>query len=78
MAGIVSNILQILTWIGLDTDRKRNDVTTDLLYPNSLVHLNNKNDNGIIAACTSYTKLTVNLRFSSSRVQQKRLISLLY
>ena len=78
MAGIVPDIVQILTWIGLDTARKRNGVTEDLLHPDGLVHLNNENAEGIKSACTSYTKFTTNLRFSLSRVQQKRLISLVY
>ena len=78
MAGIVPDIVQILTWIGLDTVRKRNGVTTDLLHPDGLVHLNNENAEGIKAACTSYTKFVTNVRFSLSRVQQKRLISLMY
>ena len=78
MAGIVPDITQILTWIGLDTDRKRDGVTDDLLHPNGLIHLNNENADGIIAACTSYSKRAAAARFSLSRVQQKRLISLLY
>ena len=78
MAGIVPDITQILTWIGLDTARKRDGVTEDLLHPNGLVHLNNENADGIIAACTSYSKRAAAVRFSLSRVQQKRLISLLY
>ena len=78
MAGIVPDIPQILTWIGLDTARKRDGVTQDLLHPNGLVHLNNENEEGIIAACTSYSKRAAAIRFSLSRVQQKRLISLLY
>ena len=78
MAGIVPDIPQILACIGLDTARKRDGVTQDLLHPNGLVHLNNENEDGIIAACTSYSKRAAAVRFSLSRVQQKRLISLLY
>ena len=78
MAGIVPDIVQILTWIGLDTVRKRDGVTTDLLHPDGLVHFNNENAEGIKAACTSYTKFATNVRFSLSRVQQKRLILLMY
>ena len=78
MAGIVPDIKQILTWIGLDTARKRDGVTTDLLHPDGLVHLNNENAEGIKAACTSYTKFAMTSKFSLSRVQQKRLISLMY
>ena len=76
MAEIVPDIQQILTWIGLDTDRKRDGVTADLLDPEGLVHLKNENADGIIAACTSYSKRAPAVRFSLSRVQEKRLISL--
>ena len=68
----------ILTWISLDTDRKRDGVTGDLLDPSGLIHLKNETSDGIIAACTSYSKRAPAAKFTVSRVQQKRLISLLY
>ena len=56
MAGIVPDNRQILTWIGLDTDCKRDGVTANLLHPNGFVHLKNENSDGIIAACMIYSK----------------------
>ena len=37
MAGIVPDNRQILTWIGLNADRKQDGVTANLLHPNGLV-----------------------------------------
>ena len=78
MAGIVPDIVQLLEWVGLDTVRKRDGVNGDLLSPNGLIHLKNESSQGIINACGSYTKRAALVRFSVSRVQQKRLISLMY
>ena len=78
MAGIVPDVTQLLTWIGLDTARKRDGVNEDFLSPNGLIHLKNESAQGIINACNSYSKRATGVRFAVSRVQQKRLISLMY
>ena len=43
-----------------------------------MIHLNNENVDGIIVACMSYSKRADAVRFSSLRVQQKQIASLLY
>ena len=78
MAGIVPDTEQILEWIGLDSSWKRDSVTEDLLYLTGLVHLKNETCDGIVAACTAYSKLPSAVRFSVTRVQQKLLISMIY
>ena len=78
MAGIVPDVTKMLTWIGLDTIRKRDGVNEDLLSPNGLIHLKNESAQDIISACNSYSKRTAGVRFAISRVQQKGLISLMY
>ena len=78
MAAVAPGIADLLTWIGLDTDRKRQGVEDDLLSPNGLEHLKDESEDGIIAACNGYTKRAGNARFSITRVQQKIIISLMY
>ena len=78
MAGAVPTVTQILTWIGLDSAKKRNGANEDLLLPNGLIHLKSETSEGIMSACSSYTKRVQVQRFSVTRVQTKRIISLMY
>ena len=78
MAAVAPGIVDLLTWIGLNTARKCTGVEDDLLSPNGLVHLKDETADGIIAACNGYTKRQTAARFTITRVQQKRIISLMY
>ena len=77
-ASVSPTVLQLLTWIGLDTDKKRDGVLEDLLSPNGLIHLKLENSDGLKSACSSYAKRATLTRFTVTRVQMKRLIALMY
>ena len=71
---------EVLTILGINTQWARNDIQEDMLMePKVIGHLNDEDTEGIQAACGWYAKRTlVNGIFVVTRVQQKRLISLMY
>ena len=53
-------IVQLLAWIGLNADHKRNSVTSDFLSaPESLAHLVTEYDDDIYSVCHTYQKRLV-------------------
>ena len=71
---------EILTMLGINTQGARNDIQYNMLAePKVIGHLNYEDAEGIQASCRGYAKRTLaNGIFVVTRVQQKRLISLIY
>lgn len=78
MTAVPLNFNQILTYIGLDNTRKRNGVEGDLLTLDGLVYLKNENSDGIVSACSSYTKQIQAQRLLVTQVHVKKLIALMH
>jgi hypothetical protein len=73
-------IAQLLTWVGIDTDAKRAAILDDMMAdPEGLGHLINESAERIVHACNAFTKrFPANSRFSVTRIQERRLISLMH
>ena len=73
-------IVQLLTWIGLNTDQKRDSVTSEFVYaPEGLAHLMTEDTDEIDSVCHKYQKRVIaRERFNMTRVQVKRLKSFMY
>ena len=73
-------IRQLLTWAGLDTYVKRDGVTGDMMTaPEGLGHLIHESAEKIVHACAAFTKtFPANMRFSVTRIQDRRLVSLMH
>ena len=71
---------KILIMLGINTQGAKNGIQEDMLTETEGIgHLNDKDAERIQAACGGYTNITlVNGRFVVTRVQQKRLVSLMY
>ena len=80
MAAPEITIAQLLTWIGLDSDVKRDGVTNDMMdEPEGLGHLIHESSQKIVHACSAFTKrFPTDTRFSVTRIQERRLISLMH
>lgn len=72
--------IQLLTMCGINSEEARNGIRDDMMTaPGGIGHLNEEDADGIHAACSTYAKRTIaNGRFNVNRVQQKRLIALMY
>ena len=72
--------MQLLTWIGLNNDQKSDSVTADFLSaPEVLAHLVNEDADGIDGGChNNQKKAILRERFSMTRIQVKKLKSLMY
>ena len=71
---------EILIILGINTQGSRKGIQEDILTePEGIRHLNDEDVEGIQATCGGYAKRTLaNGRFSVTRVQQKRLVLLMY
>ena len=71
---------KILTILGINTQGARKGTEEDMLTePKRIGHLDDEYVEGIQAACGRYVKRTLtNGRFIVTRVQQKRLVLLMY
>ena len=71
---------KILTMLGINTQGATSGIQKDMLTePEVTVHLNDEDAEGIQVACGGYSKRKLaNGRFVVTRVQQKRLVSLMY
>ena len=82
MAAVVAATLttiEILGLIGITTAQATNAIRDDMLTePEGIGHLNDEDAEGIQSACSAYAKRPTATRFTVTRVQQKRLISLMY
>ena len=72
--------VKLLTWIGLNTDHKRDSVVYDFWSSlQGLAYLVTKDADGIDAGCHNYQKREISReRFTMTRIQVKRLKSLMY
>ena len=79
MAAAHLTVSQMLTWIGISTAGHRNAVKEDMMpQPEGIAHLQDETPDGIKDACNSYAKRPGNQRFVITRVQMKRLTSLMH
>lgn len=79
MAAAHLTVSQMLTWIGISTAGHRNAVKEDMMpQPEGIAHLQDETTDGIKDACNSYAKRPGNGRFVITRVQMKRMISLMH
>ena len=74
------NTIQLLNIIGITNEDATDGIIDDMLTdPEGIGHLIDENAEGIHSACAGYAKRTLaNGRFIVNRVQQKRMISLMY
>ena len=80
MATVPLTTIEILTMLGFNKVLARDVICNDMMIdPNGIGHFNVEYAEGIQSACSAYTKRTPATRiFTVTRVQQKRLISLMY
>ena len=66
--------MQLLTWVGLNTNQKRNSLTSKFMSaPEGLAHLVTEDADDIDAGCHNYQKgVIVRERFALTRIQVKR------
>jgi len=80
MATTTLTTIEILTMIGIGQENTQEGIREDMMTePEGIGHLIDEDAEGIQAACSGYAKRTpAARRFVVTRVQQKRLISLMY
>ena len=80
MATVPLKTIEILTMLGINKVLAREIIYDDIMTdPKGIGHLNVKDLEGIQSACSGYAKRNpAARRFTVTRVQKKRLISLMY